>query len=157
MNNEQQTMQQNKWYFCSSMPTLIGETLQTISFTIRFSYKVISTLTLDLSSCFHNRLVFTWRFPDTIQVVFVNMCSNFDRWDTSVSEKYCLVHNHSTGGSDSAETEEESCKCCATTTFLPQNMTFQGQSCTSDSSSDDDSDILEGSGRVYFLEKTILK
>ena len=86
------------------------------------------------------------------------MCSTFDtRLDASVSEKYCLVHDHSTGGSNSAETEEKSCKCCATTTFLPQNITFQGQSCTSVSSSDDDSNILEGSGSVYSPEKTILE
>ena len=145
MNNEQQTTQQNKWYFYSSTPTLIGETIQPYIFLqfVNF-YKVISTLTLDLSLCFHNRLVCTWRFWNTIQVVFVNMCSNFDRWDTSVFEKHSSVCDHSTGGSNSAETDEKSCKCCATTTFLPQNITFQGQSCTSVSSSDDDSNILEG-------------
>ena len=70
-------------------------------------YKVISTLTLDLSLCFHNRLVCTWRFWNTIQVVFVNMCSNFDRWDTSVFEKHSSVCDHSTGGSNSAETDEK--------------------------------------------------
>ena len=63
----------------------------------------------------------------------------------------------SNGGSNSAETDEKSCKCCATTTFLPQNITFQGQSCTSVSSSDDDSNILEGSGSMYSPEKTILE
>ena len=86
------------------------------------------------------------------------MCSTFDtRRDTYVSEKHSSVRDHSTNGSNSAETEEKSCKCCATTTFLPQNINFQGQSCTSDSSSDDDSNILEGSGSVYSPEKTILE
>ena len=85
------------------------------------------------------------------------MFSKFDRLDTSVFEKHSLVCDHSTGGSNSAETEEKSCKCCETTTFLPQNTTFQGLSCTSVSSSDDDSNILEGSGSVYSPEKTILE
>ena len=118
-----------------------------------FFYGVISTLTLYLSSCFHNRLVCTWRYQNTIQVVFVYMCSKFDRWDTSVSDKHYSVCDHSTGGSNSAETEEESCKCCATTIFIPQNINFQGQSYTSDSSSNDNSNILEGSGSVYSPEE----
>ena len=67
------------------------------------------------------------------------------------------MRDHSTGDSDSARTEEKSCKCCATTTFLPQNINFQGQSCTSDSSSDDDSNILEGSGSVYSPEEDIIE
>ena len=85
------------------------------------------------------------------------MCSNFDRRDTSVFEKHSLVCDHSTGGSNSTETEGESWKYCATTTFPSQNINFQGQSCTSVSSSDDDSNILEGSGSVYSPEKTIVE
>ena len=127
------------------------------SFKYTSPHTVISTPTLDLFLCFHNRLVCTWRFPDTIQVVFVNLCPNFDRWYTSVFEKYSSVCDHSTGGFNSAETEGESCKCCATTTFLPQNINFQGQSCTSDFSSDDDSNILEGSGSVYSPEEDIIE
>ena len=126
---------------------------------LQFVYfpRVVSRLTLHLSSCFHNRLVCTWRFQDTIQVIFVYMCSNFERWDTSASDKHYLVRDHSTGDSDSARTEEKSCKCCATTTFLPQNINFQGQSCTSDFSSDDDSNILEGSWSVYSPEEDIIE
>ena len=67
------------------------------------------------------------------------------------------MRDHSTGGFSSAETEVESCRCCATTTFLPQNINFQGQSCTSDSSSDDNSNILEGSGSVYSPEEDIIE
>ena len=131
--------------------------LKWISLQFVIFHTVISTLTIDLSSCFHNRLVCTWRIWDTIHIVFVYMRYNFDRWDTSVSEKYCSVQNHSTGGYHSTGTEEESCKCCATATFLPGNMTFQGQSCTSDFSSDEDSNILEGSGSMYFLEEDVIE
>ena len=73
-----------------------------------------------------------------------------------LSKKFCSVRDHSTGGSNSAGTEEDSCKCCTTTTFHPQNINFQGQSCTSDSSSNDDSNILNGSGSVYSPEEDII-
>ena len=64
-----------------------------------------------------------------------------------------MVRDHSTGGSTSAGTEEKGCKCCTTTAFFPGNINFQGQNSTSNSSSDDDSNILEGLGSVYSLEE----
>ena len=85
------------------------------------------------------------------------MCSKVKRWDTSASVKHFLVRDHSTGGSNSAEAEEERCKCCATTTFLSQNINSQCQSCTNDSLSNDDSNILDGSGSVYSAEEDIIE
>ena len=54
-------------------------------FYILFLTIFILTFTLSLFSRVHNRLICTWRFRNTIQVVLFYIHSNFDRWDTLIS------------------------------------------------------------------------
>ena len=69
-----------------------------------------------------------------------------------VSEKYCNVRLDPTECSTFVDTNEESCKCCSKTTFLPESMTSHGQRIVSDCSSDEGSIISDDSGSVYSPE-----
>ena len=69
------------------------------------------------------------------------------------SEKYCNVHIDPVGCSNTDDMEEEGCKCCITTAFLPENMTLQCQRCRSNCSSDEGSRFSDNSGSEYSPEE----
>ena len=87
----------------------------------------------------------------------IKLCQEFLQLVYRVSEKYYNVRVHPTGCSNSDETEEESSKCCPTTTFIPENITFQGQCCGSDCSSDVESVFSKDLGGVHSPEEHDIK
>lgn len=70
-----------------------------------------------------------------------------------ISQKYCTVRKSQANITRPHETEENSCACCNTTSFLPENLIPEDDNSESDYSTDADSIFSQGSGSLYTPEE----